>query len=217
MAPGPSSTEQCHRPCGLMCVRSVPSSGRDQSRPGCGDFHSLFDVFLFFRDRSNRPDPPAFSPRTPRQTPHERLVGFARVPPLDAPHRRVRFQRRRIDADRLAPHQPRVGEPLQHPRENRHVRLHVDQPPRTTSSGPAPPRSRPGPETTADSANRHPPRDPRMTLSCTRRDAVHGVPLPTIRPILLSIVRPTLRAGAEVAVGLIEHATSSTGRSATRC
>ena len=65
-----------------------------------------------------------------RQTPHERLVGFARVPPLDAPHRRVRFQRRRIDADRLAPHQPRVGEPLQHPRENRHVRLHVDPPPR---------------------------------------------------------------------------------------
>ena len=43
------------------------------------------------------------------QTPHERLVGFARVPTLNAPHRRVRFQRRRIDADRLPPHPGFVG------------------------------------------------------------------------------------------------------------
>ena len=64
-----------------------------------------------------------------RQTPHERLVGFARVPPLDAPHRRVRFQRRRIDADRLPPHQTRSRQPLQNPREHGLVGLYVDPPP----------------------------------------------------------------------------------------
>ena len=50
--------------------------------------------------------------------------------PLDAPHRRVRFQRRRIDADRLSPHQPPSRHPLQNPREHRYVRLHIDQPTR---------------------------------------------------------------------------------------
>ena len=62
-----------------------------------------------------------------RQPPYERLVGFSRVPPLDAPHRRVRFQRRRINADRLSPDQPRSRHPLQNPREHRYVRLHIDQ------------------------------------------------------------------------------------------
>ncbi len=65
-----------------------------------------------------------------RQPPNERLVGFARVPTLDAPHRRVRFQRRRIDADRLPDDQTRFRQALQNPREDRLVRLHVDQPAR---------------------------------------------------------------------------------------
>ena len=59
----------------------------------------------------------------------ERFVGFARVPPLNAPHRRVRFQRRRIDADRLPPHQTRSRQPLQNPREYGLVGLYVDPPP----------------------------------------------------------------------------------------
>ena len=70
------------------------------------------------------------NPRCLRQLTHERLVRFPGIPPLDAPHRRVRFQRRRIDADRLPLHQTRSRQPFQHPRENRHVRFHVDQTPR---------------------------------------------------------------------------------------
>ena len=72
--------------------------------------------------------------------------------------RRVRFQRRRIDADRLPLHQTRSSQPFQHPRENRHVRFHVDQTPRaaTASSGSAAPRSRPGPGKPADSENPRP-------------------------------------------------------------
>ena len=76
-----------------------------------------------------------------RQPPNERFVGFSRVPPLDAPHRRVHFQRRRIDdtgqrvvpqaePDRLPPNQTRCGQPLQNPRGNRLVGLYVDPPPR---------------------------------------------------------------------------------------
>ena len=70
------------------------------------------------------------NPRCLRQPPHERLVRFPGVPPFDAPHRRVRFQRRRIDADRLSLHQTRFGQPLQNPGEHRHVGLDVDPPPR---------------------------------------------------------------------------------------
>ena len=93
-----------------------------------------------------------------RQPTNESLVGFSRVPPLDAPHRRVRFQRRRIDADRLPRHQTRFSQPLQNPRENRLVRLHVDQPtrPRQRSSDPETARSHPSPGTTAGSENRPP-------------------------------------------------------------
>ena len=81
-----------------------------------------------------------------------------RVPPLDAPHRRVRFQRRRIDADRLPPNQTRCGQPLQNPRENCLVGLYVDPPPRARQRRVIrrPPPSTPGPGTTADSANRPP-------------------------------------------------------------
>ena len=65
-----------------------------------------------------------------RQAAQERLVAFARVPADDAPQRRVRFQRRNVDADRLPLEHAGVGQPLQHPREDRLVRLDVDPAPR---------------------------------------------------------------------------------------
>ena len=64
------------------------------------------------------------------QSVQEGLVAFTGVPPDDTPHRCVRFQRRCIDPDRLALDESGVGQPLQHPRENRFVRLEVDPPPR---------------------------------------------------------------------------------------
>ena len=60
----------------------------------------------------------------------ERLVALARVPADDAPQRCVGFQRRRIDAHRLAADQAGVGQPLEHPREHCPVRLQVHPPPR---------------------------------------------------------------------------------------
>ena len=62
-----------------------------------------------------------------RQPGQPGVVGLAGLPPHDAPHRRVGFQRRRIDADRVPLDELRVGQPLQHPREHRLVRLEVDQ------------------------------------------------------------------------------------------
>ena len=60
----------------------------------------------------------------PRQ---QRVVAFARIPAHDAPHRRVGFQRRRIDPDRVPLDEVGVGQPLQHPRKHRLVRLEVNQ------------------------------------------------------------------------------------------
>ena len=57
------------------------------------------------------------------------LVLLARVPAHDAPQRRVGFQRCRIDPEGPAFHQLGVGQPLQHPRKHRLVRLQVDQAP----------------------------------------------------------------------------------------
>ena len=68
--------------------------------------------------------------RRGRQLAQERLVTRARIPPYDAAKRRIGFQRRRVDADRLAPDQARVGQPLQHPGEDRQVRLDSDPSPR---------------------------------------------------------------------------------------
>ena len=62
-----------------------------------------------------------------RQLRQEVLIALARVAPHDAAQRRIRFQRRRINADGLALHQARVGEALQHPGEDRLVRLEIDQ------------------------------------------------------------------------------------------
>ena len=62
-----------------------------------------------------------------REPGQPRLVLLAGVPAHDAPQRRIRFQRRRIDAKRPPLHQLGLGQPLQHPREHRLMRLHVDQ------------------------------------------------------------------------------------------
>ena len=62
------------------------------------------------------------------QSVQKRLVALARVPADDAPQRRIRFQRRRVDARRTGPRQPCAGQPPQNPREDRLVRLDVDPP-----------------------------------------------------------------------------------------
>ena len=86
-------------PCSALCARRVRPSFIFAifASGSVGDCHSLFDVFLFFRDRSNRANSTRVGVSTPEASAnrrHERLVRFARVPPLDAPHRRVRFQAR---------------------------------------------------------------------------------------------------------------------------
>ena len=63
------------------------------------------------------------------QSGQPRVVPLARVPAHDASHRRVGFQRRRIDPDRVPLDEVGVGQTLQHPREHGLVRLEVDQAP----------------------------------------------------------------------------------------
>jgi len=62
--------------------------------------------------------------REPRQ---KRLIRFTGVAPDDAAHRRVGFERGRIDGDRLPRQQLGLDESLLHPREDLAVRLEVDQ------------------------------------------------------------------------------------------
>ena len=69
-------------------------------------------------------------PRLLRQPPQKLQVVLAAHPSHDAPHRRVRLQGRRVDAQRLPPKQPRLRKPLQYPAEHRLVRLQIDPPPR---------------------------------------------------------------------------------------
>ena len=70
------------------------------------------------------------NPRGLRELRQEVLIALTRVAPHDAAQRRVRLERRRVDADRLSLHQARVGQSLQHPGEDRLVRLEIDQAPR---------------------------------------------------------------------------------------
>jgi len=65
--------------------------------------------------------------REPRQ---KLLIGFLGIPPHDAAHGGVGFQRRRIDRDRLALQEPGLHQSLLHPREHGAMRVHVDQAPR---------------------------------------------------------------------------------------
>jgi hypothetical protein len=64
-----------------------------------------------------------------RELRQELLIRRARVAPHDASQRRVRFQRGRINPNRLAFDQALVGEPLQDPREDGFVRFEIDQAP----------------------------------------------------------------------------------------
>ena len=52
------------------------------------------------------------------QPAQERLVTFAGAPANDAPQGPIRFECRRVDADRLARDQAGIGQPVQHPRED---------------------------------------------------------------------------------------------------
>ena len=56
-----------------------------------------------------------------------RRVRLARVPAHDAPHGRVGFERRRVDPNRVPPHELGIGQPLQDPREHGLVGLQVNQ------------------------------------------------------------------------------------------
>ena len=65
--------------------------------------------------------------REPRQ---KLLIVFSRIAPHDAAHRRIGFERRRIDRHRLALEQPGLGQPLLDPREDGAMGLQIDQPSR---------------------------------------------------------------------------------------
>ena len=108
-------------------MRVIVASG------SCGCVHSSLDPF-FGRFRSEAGQLGARRCRQAGglgQPAQERLVAIARVPTHDAPQRGVGFQRRRIDAYRRASDQTRIGQPLQHPREDRLVRLQIDPPSRS--------------------------------------------------------------------------------------
>ena len=65
-----------------------------------------------------------------RETRQKLLVRLARIPSHDAPQRRVRLQRGRIDPDRLPLDEIRRRQDLQDPREDRAVCLQIDEAPR---------------------------------------------------------------------------------------
>ncbi len=65
-----------------------------------------------------------------RQSAQELLVALPRVPPHDRAHRRVGFQRGRIDRHPLALQQSTIRQQAQYPAEHFAMRVHIDQPPR---------------------------------------------------------------------------------------
>ena len=94
----------------------------------CGRVQSSFEPFVFrFRSIRARSARVGVSMPEPAQLCQEVLIALARVAPHDAAQRRVRLQRRRVDASGLAPNQVRLGEALQHPGEDGLVRLEIDQ------------------------------------------------------------------------------------------
>ena len=120
--------------CSALCARRVrPSFMRVIVASGsCGCVQSSLEPF-FGRLRSKRASSARVGVAMPDASANpaqERLVALARVPAHDAPQRRVGFQRRRVDAHRLASRQTGVGQPLPYPCEDRQVRLGVDPSPR---------------------------------------------------------------------------------------
>ena len=65
-----------------------------------------------------------------RQRRQELLVALAGIATDDVPQRRVGFERRRVDGDRLAFDQAGLAESLQHPRENGAMCFEINQPTR---------------------------------------------------------------------------------------
>ena len=115
MAPVSRSTA-----CSAVCARCVrPSFILAIFASGsCGWVQSAFEPF-FLRVRSNRANSARVGVERPDASAsrvQKCVVALARVPPHDAPHRRIGFQRRGIDADRAPHHQRSVGQSLQHPR-----------------------------------------------------------------------------------------------------
>ena len=166
--PGPSPT------------RSPPSSGPRPARfwwarwvrpsfilaifasGSAGLFHSSFEAFLLappIQPRQRLPRGRANARRL-RQTLQELLVGLSGIPTHDAPHRRVRFQRRRVDRNRLSAQKTRPRQALLDPGEH----VTVGFPSRSAAGsarssnvpGPAPPTQAPGKlRTPSESAARH--------------------------------------------------------------
>jgi len=62
-----------------------------------------------------------------RQLRQKVLIALTGVAPNDTAQRRIRFQRRRVNADGLARDQARIGQSLQHPGEDRLMRFEVNQ------------------------------------------------------------------------------------------
>ena len=75
-----------------------------------------------------------FDSRFLRQPFQKFLVTLSTVSPHDRTHRRVGFQRGRVDPHRLALQQPLISQQFQNPEEDLAMRLHIDQP--------SPPRDR---------------------------------------------------------------------------
>jgi hypothetical protein len=103
----------------------------------------------------------------------------AGVPSYDAAQRGVRFQRRRVNADRFALDQARIGEPLQNPREHGFVRFEIDQATgcAKSSNDLAAPPAAPTPGTREAQTNRPPARRwraPRPSLRSSRSAAIGG-------------------------------------------
>ena len=120
------------RPSFIFAIRASPSEGL---------LHSSFDIRCVSdpaaptapASASPGPRPSPAPARTPRSSPPSRGGARARVgvlPPHNRAHRRVRLQRRCINANPLPPQQPTIRQQLQHPAEHLLMRLHIDQPPR---------------------------------------------------------------------------------------
>ena len=160
--------------------------------------YTLFDVFLFFRDRSNRANSARVGVSTPDASANRRMNAS-----WDSPVSRRSMLRIAAFASSVVASMPTVF-PRTRPAADSRSRTHVNTASwvstsirhacATASSDPAPPPSIPGPGTTADSANRPPatqspapktgPRSSRSTASGnTAQDADSAGPsAPRRRP-----------------------------------
>lgn len=68
--------------------------------------------------------------RGPGQVTQKIVIALARVAAYDRPHRRVGFERRRIDGDPLTLHESAIDQYAQYPAEHFPMRVQIDQPPR---------------------------------------------------------------------------------------